>query len=65
MLNMVDILGVDLWQPISGGKKGGRGGGGEGNCVTGIINKLHFYASPSMCKYVTQKANYNSHTMVL
>ena len=24
---MVDILGVDLWQPISGGKKGGGGWG--------------------------------------
>ena len=34
MLNMVDILGVDLWQPISGGKKGGGGGGGgEGEIV--------------------------------
>lgn len=29
---MVDILGVDLWQPISGGKKGG-GGRGEKEIV--------------------------------
>lgn len=54
---MVVILGVDLWQPISGGKKG-EGGGGEREreiVLQEIIEKLHFYASPSMRKYATQK----------
>lgn len=46
---MVDILGVDLWQTISGGKKGEkRGGGGREIVLQEIIKKLHFYASANI-----------------
>ena len=50
MLNMVDILGVDLWQTISGGKKGEKRGGGGGREIVlqEIIKKLHFYASANI-----------------